>query len=102
MVLKHEHENIHFNSNGIIDRCRLRLGRGLVHLVGLLNLWTALALGWLGVKLLVRFFPALPATPPTWAVVTALVVSVGVGIIFGFLPARRATRLDPVAALGPH
>jgi putative ABC transport system permease protein len=61
-----------------------------------------LGIGWLGVKLLVRVFPALPATPPTWAVITAMLVSVGVGIVFGFLPARRATRLDPVTALGHH
>jgi ABC-type antimicrobial peptide transport system permease subunit len=27
------------------------------------------------------------------------VVSIGVGIIFGLLPARRASRLDPVLAL---
>jgi len=61
-----------------------------------------LGLGWLGVRVLIRFFPALPASPPTWAVLSALVVSVSVGIVFGFLPARRATKLDPVAALGHH
>ena len=61
-----------------------------------------LAVGWIGVRVLVRVFPALPASPPTWAVITALAISVSVGIIFGFLPARRATLLDPVAALGHH
>ena len=34
-----------------------------------------------------------------WAVVAALSLSVAVGAVFGVLPARRATRLDPVAAL---
>lgn len=58
-----------------------------------------LALGWLGVRILVGFFPALPASPPAWAVVSALLLSVAVGSVFGYLPARRATRLDPVAAL---
>jgi len=29
----------------------------------------------------------------------AVAVSVSVGIVFGALPARRAARLDPVAAL---
>jgi putative ABC transport system permease protein len=58
-----------------------------------------LGLGWLAVRVLVRLYPALPASPPTWAVVAALVISVGVGITFGLLPARRATRLDPIAAL---
>lgn len=58
-----------------------------------------LALGWLLVRILVRIVPALPASPPGWAVGAALLVAVGVGVVFGLLPARRATRLDPVAAL---
>jgi putative ABC transport system permease protein len=58
-----------------------------------------LAAGWAAVRILVGIFPALPASPPTWAVVAALALSVGVGVLFGLLPARRAARLDPVAAL---
>ena len=58
-----------------------------------------LALGWGAVWALVAVFPALPATPPPWAVVAALSLSTAVGAAFGVLPARRATRLDPVAAL---
>ena len=58
-----------------------------------------LALGWLAVTLLVAIYPALPAAPPTWAVAAALALSVAVGAVFGVLPARRATRLDPVQAL---
>ena len=38
-------------------------------------------------------------TIPVRAVVTALVTSGAVGIIFGFLPARRAAKLDPIDAL---
>jgi putative ABC transport system permease protein len=34
-----------------------------------------------------------------WSIVLALGVSVGVGLLFGVLPARRAGRLDPVEAL---
>jgi putative ABC transport system permease protein len=58
-----------------------------------------LAFGWGAVTALVAVFPALPATPPTWAVGAALALSLAVGAAFGVLPARRATRLDPVAAL---
>jgi putative ABC transport system permease protein len=58
-----------------------------------------LAAGWLAVRALVALYPALPATPPPWAVAAAFSLSVVVGGIFGVLPARRATRLDPVAAL---
>ncbi len=59
-----------------------------------------LALGWLAVQLLVAIYPALPASPPLWAVAAAFTLSVVTGAVFGVLPARRATRLDPVAALG--
>jgi len=58
-----------------------------------------LAAGWGAVRILVRIFPALPASPPVWAVAAALALSLGVGVLFGWLPARRAARLDPVAAL---
>jgi putative ABC transport system permease protein len=44
-------------------------------------------------------YPALPVSPPAWAVAGALGVSFGVGVAFGALPARRASRLEPVAAL---
>jgi putative ABC transport system permease protein len=58
-----------------------------------------LVLGWLLVRLLVQLYPALPAAAPAWSIAAALGVAVGVGLLFGILPARRATRLDPVAAL---
>jgi len=32
-------------------------------------------------------------------VILALAVSVGIGLLFGFLPARRASRLNPIEAL---
>lgn len=34
-----------------------------------------------------------------WAVIAAVTVSAGVGIIFGWLPARSAAKLDPITAL---
>ena len=58
-----------------------------------------LALGWALVAILVGIFPALPASPPVWAVWAALGISVGVGLVFGFLPASRASRMEPIAAL---
>ncbi len=36
---------------------------------------------------------------PPQAILLALLFSVAVGVFFGFYPARRAARLDPIAAL---
>lgn len=58
-----------------------------------------LAVGFVAVQALIGFYPALPARPPLWAVVAASVLSLLVGAGFGVLPARRAMRLEPVAAL---
>jgi putative ABC transport system permease protein len=45
------------------------------------------------------FLPELPATIPAWAIIAGLVVSIGVGLIFGVWPARKAANLDPIEAL---
>src|SRR5688572_18044807 len=39
------------------------------------------------------------AIPPLSMTVVAIFTSVGIGIVFGMLPARRAARLDPIEAL---
>jgi putative ABC transport system permease protein len=44
-------------------------------------------------------WPAVPASTPLSAVVLALSISAITGVLFGMLPAVRAARLDPVAAL---
>lgn len=43
--------------------------------------------------------PAFPAAPPLWSVTAGLVSSLLVGVMAGYLPARRAADLDPVEAL---
>ena len=58
-----------------------------------------LVIGGAAVRLLIRIYPTFPAQPPIWAVVGALTLALLVGVTFGLLPARRASRLDPVAAL---
>jgi putative ABC transport system permease protein len=62
---------------------------------GLLGLLAGAA----AVQGLVAAYPDLPLRPPLWAVAAALSLSVVLGALFGVLPARRAMRLDPVAAL---
>jgi putative ABC transport system permease protein len=50
-------------------------------------------------KLIMLLVPSLPASVPAWAVITGLSVSIGVGLIFGVWPARKASRLDPIECL---
>src|SRR5215203_678813 len=53
-----------------------------------------------GISRLIMFFmPSLPASIPSWAVIRGLTVSIGVGLIFGVWPARKASRLDPIECL---
>lgn len=51
------------------------------------------------VRVLSWWQPNFEARTPTWALASALVLSFVVGVVFGTLPARRAMRLQPVAAL---
>ena len=43
--------------------------------------------------------PAFSLVTPLWAPLAAAAVSLATGLLFGLLPALRAARLDPVAAL---
>jgi putative ABC transport system permease protein len=69
-------------------------------LLSLAGACAGLLVGLLGVGALVAAFPALPARPPAWSIASSLGLAVLVGVVFGIAPARRAARLDPVAALG--
>lgn len=57
-----------------------------------------LALGYL-LALLIARFGGWETVVPFYAVIMSFGVSVGVGLVFGVGPARRAARLDPVEAL---
>ena len=54
--------------------------------------------GW-GMAALVATVSPLPARITAWSVGTALALGAGVGVLFGVLPATRAAKLDPIAAL---
>jgi putative ABC transport system permease protein len=57
-----------------------------------------LAIGGGGAWLLQHFTPV-PARVPMWSVVVALLASALTGIVFGLVPANKASRMDPVEAL---
>lgn len=62
---------------------------------GIAGVVTATVLGLIATALA----PGFPAVPPLWAVASGLATSIGVGVIAGYWPARRASALDPVEAL---
>jgi len=53
----------------------------------------------LGISMLVRIFLRWPTELSLSAIVAAFAVSVTVGMVFGFYPAWKASRLDPIIAL---
>jgi putative ABC transport system permease protein len=61
--------------------------------------------GFIGVVLgatlakVITLLVGMPSSIKLWAVLAGLLVSASVGIFFGVYPARRAARLDPIAAL---
>jgi len=61
---------------------------------GLIGIVLGLGLGFLGSRLL-----SVPFAPNPSLIVAAFAFSALVGIVFGFFPARRAARMDPIEAL---
>jgi putative ABC transport system permease protein len=58
-----------------------------------------LAISWLLTTAVAAAFPSFPMRFSAGLVVTGLIVSTLTGILSGFLPARAASRLDPIEAL---
>ncbi|HEX6187700.1 MAG TPA: ABC transporter permease [Pyrinomonadaceae bacterium] len=67
----------------------------LTFLGGMIGVVSAIGIS----KLIMLLVPSLPASVPTWAVVSGLSVSIFVGLVFGVWPARKAARLDPIECL---
>ncbi len=53
----------------------------------------------IGIAKGITFAIGMPSSVELWAVVVGLLVAGSVGVFFGVYPARRAARLDPIAAL---
>ena len=67
-------------------------------LAGIGGIGGVVVAGFLGfaLTLVVQSFSAVP---PAWSVAAGLTTSVGVGVVAGFFPARRAAAMDPAEAL---
>jgi putative ABC transport system permease protein len=77
-------------------RQQFLLEAGLLSLAGgVAGIGVAVSLGLVAAIL----FPGFSAIPPPWAVAAGVVVSMIVGLVAGYLPARKAAGLDPVEAL---
>lgn len=61
---------------------------------GLIGILLGLALGLLGARML-----SVPFAPSASIVLAAFIFSALVGVVFGYFPARRAARMDPIEAL---
>lgn len=51
------------------------------------------------ISVLINTYSPLPAYIPIWAILIGIIVSGGVGIVFGVFPAWKASTLDPIEAL---
>jgi ABC-type antimicrobial peptide transport system permease subunit len=66
--------------------------------ISLLGGAVGITLGYVTSEML-RVYRGMPTLVPVDMVVIAVLFSAGVGIFFGFYPARKAAGLDPIEAL---
>lgn len=68
-------------------------------ILSLVGAAAGLGVGYVAIRFVDHAYPRLPLSVPLWAAVAAVLVALTTGLLFGVLPARRAAKLDPVAAL---
>lgn len=61
---------------------------------GVIGIILGLLLGWLGASLM-----GFPASPSGAIIILAVTFSMAIGVFFGFYPANKAAKLDPIEAL---
>ena len=71
----------------LIESILISLSGGVIGVIlGYLASWGAQALG-------------LPATVPLWSVLVSFGVCAAIGLLFGYVPARKAAMMDPIEAI---
>lgn len=68
-------------------------------ILSLVGAAAGVAVGYAAIRFVDQAYPLLSLSAPLWAVASAVLVALVTGLLFGVLPARRAAKLDPVAAL---
>ena len=68
-------------------------------LLSIFGALSGLVLGLVVTELLRRLYPLLPIYAPLWSILAAMGTAIGTGLLFGYLPALHASRLDAVNAL---
>lgn len=68
-------------------------------LLSLIGALAGLLLGKILISALHVIYPKFPVVLPEWGLISAIGVSILTGLLFGVLPARKAAKLDPIAAL---
>ncbi len=68
-------------------------------LLSLLGAMLGYFVGQGAIGLLRELYPIVAFRAPDWAVIAAVLMALGSGLLFGIMPARRAASLDPVQAL---
>jgi len=66
---------------------------------GVIGIVLGIALSWLTIQILSSFQPGWSFVLSIDAIILAFTVSTIIGIVFGFAPARRASKLSPIEAL---
>ncbi|MFZ2804444.1 MAG: ABC transporter permease [Patescibacteria group bacterium] len=66
---------------------------------GIIGIAIGIGLNWLGIQIINQFQGGWTFTLSESGILLGLTVSVGIGIVFGYFPARRAAKLSPIEAL---